>query len=76
MIKKLIYGPMIEKTDAGLGRLSKEAESIDFREKTAVVSMHILISLLDGTKNNAEFDQSWIKCTPSSSQLVSGAQSA
>ena len=33
--KKLITGPLIKKTDGGPCRLSKEAESVDFREKYA-----------------------------------------
>jgi len=34
---KLISGPLITKTDAGPGRLSKEAESIDFWTEMAAM---------------------------------------
>ena len=62
--KKLISGPMIEKTDAGPGRLTKEAESIDFREKSAVLGQHILLSLPNGTESTAELDQMYTKFKP------------
>jgi hypothetical protein len=55
--KKLITGPLINKTDAGPGRLATEAESIDFREEMADIGMHILLSIPNGTECNAEPDQ-------------------
>ena len=55
--KKLITGPLILKTDAGPGRLSKEAESIEFCEKSAAEGEHILLSLPNGTECTAELDQ-------------------
>ena len=54
---KLISGPLIMKTDAGPGRLSKEAESIDFRTEMYDLGMHILLSLPNGTECTAELDQ-------------------
>ena len=55
--QKLISGPLIVKTDSGPGRLSKEAESILFREEMAAMGVHILLSLPNGTACTAEMDQ-------------------
>ncbi len=55
--KKLISGPLIVKTDAGPGRLSKKAESIDFRDEMAKKGVHILLSLPNGMAAFAEMDQ-------------------
>ena len=61
---KLISGPVITKTDAGPGRLSKEAESIDFWTKMAAMGVHILLSLPNGTAATAEMDQLYSKFKP------------
>ena len=55
--KKLIRGPLIQKTDAGPGRLSKQAESIEFRIEMAAKGVHIILSLPNGTECTAELDQ-------------------
>ena len=57
LTNKLIKGPLVDKTDAGPGRLSKEAESIEFREMMADLGVHILLSLPNGTAATAELDQ-------------------
>jgi len=62
--KKLISGPIVCKTDGGPGRLSKEAESIDFREEMAAMGVHILLSLPNGTAATAEMDQLYSKFKP------------
>ena len=54
---RLISAPMIVKTDVGPGRLSKEAESMDFRKQMAGLGVHILLSLPNGTWCTAEMDQ-------------------
>jgi hypothetical protein len=56
-MNKLISGPLIIKTDAGLGRLSKEAWSIKFHEQMAAKGMHILLTLPNATACTAEMDQ-------------------
>ena len=50
-------GPLINKTDGGPGRLSREASSIEFRDKMAQIGMYILLSLPNGTECTAELDQ-------------------
>ena len=55
--QKLISGPLIVKTDAGPGRLSNEADSINFRTEMAALGVHILLSLPNGTACTAEMDQ-------------------
>jgi hypothetical protein len=62
--KKLISGPLIVKTDAGPGHLSKEAESIDLRDEMAKKGVHILLSLPNGTAATAEMDQLYSKFKP------------
>jgi len=62
--KKLISGPIVCKTDGGPGRLSKEAERIDFQEKMAAMGVHILLSLPNGTAATAEMDQLYLKLKP------------
>ena len=59
--KKLISGPIVCKTDGGPGRLSKEAESINFREEMAAMGVHILLSLPNGTAATAKMDQLYSK---------------
>ena len=54
---KLISGPLIVKTDAGPGRLSKEASSIEFCKEMANKGVHILLSLPNATAITAEMDQ-------------------
>ena len=58
---KLLKGPLIVKTDAGPGRLSREAESIDFREELARIGVFILLSLPNGTACTAELDQMYTR---------------
>ncbi len=53
----MISGPLIIKTDAGPGRLSKEASSIEFREQMVAKGVHILLSLPNATACTAEMDQ-------------------
>lgn len=62
--KKLISGPLIVKTDAGPGRLSIEADSIDFRTEMADMGVHILLSLPNATAATAEMDQLYTKFQP------------
>ena len=65
---KLISGPLIVKTDGGPGRLSKEADSMDFREQMAALGVHILLSLPNGTSCTAEMDQLFEKFKPACSK--------
>ena len=65
---KLISRPVVTKTDAGPGHLSKEAESIDFRTEMAVMGVHILHSLPHGTAATAEMDQLYSKFKPRCSE--------
>ena len=62
--KKMITGPLINKTDGGPGRLSREASSIEFREKMAETGMVILLSLPNGTECTAELDQCYSEFKP------------
>jgi hypothetical protein len=57
LTNKLISGPLIIKTDAGPGRLWKEASSIKFRRQMAANGVHILLSLQNATACTAEMDQ-------------------
>jgi hypothetical protein len=57
LMNKLISGPLIIKTDARPGRLSKEALSIKFRKQMAAKGVHILLSLPNATACTAEMDQ-------------------
>ena len=66
LTNKLISGSLIVKMDAGPRRSSKEAESIDFREKMAILGAHILLSLPNGTAATAEMDQLYSKFKPRS----------
>ena len=50
-------GPLIVKTDNGPGRLSKEAESIEFREEMAQLGVFIVLGLPNATEAQAELDQ-------------------
>ena len=68
MTKKLISGPLVVKTDAGPGRLSKEAESVLFREQMAEKGVHILLSLPNATSCTAEMDQLFEKFKPACSK--------
>ena len=75
----IISGPIVCKTDGGPGRLSKEAESIDFREEMAAMGVHILLSLPNGTAATAEMDQLYSKFKPrckDSTIRVTGAKMA
>ncbi len=68
MPNKLLSGPLIVKTDSGPGRLSKEADSLDFREQLAAMGVHILLSLPNATSCTAEMDQLFIKFKPACSK--------
>jgi hypothetical protein len=68
VIMKLLSGPLIVKTDAGPGRLSKQAISIDFREEMARNGVHILLLLSNGTSCTAEMDQQFEKFKPACSK--------
>ncbi len=65
---KLLLDPLIVKMDAGLGRLSKQAISIDFHEEMAQLGVHILLSLPNGTSCTAEKDQLFEKFKPACSK--------
>ena len=67
---KLLSGLLIVKTDAGPGRLSKQAISIDFREEMAQLGVHILLSLPNGTSCMAEMNQLFEKFKPACSKSV------
>jgi hypothetical protein len=64
LTNKLISGPLVAKTDAGLGRLSKEASSLEFCEQMAKKGVHILLSLPNATVCTAEMDQLFERFTP------------
>jgi hypothetical protein len=68
LTNKLISGPLIVKTDAGPGRLSKEADSMDFRDEMAALGVHIVLSLPNGTAATAEMDQLYSKFKPRCSE--------
>jgi hypothetical protein len=57
IIKKLLRGPLINKTDSGPGRLATQAGSAEFRNEMASIGFHILLSLPNGTECTAELDQ-------------------
>ena len=61
---QLLSGPLIVKTDSGPGRLSKEANSLDFREQLAAMGVHILLPLPNATSCTAEMDQLFEKFKP------------
>jgi len=56
---KILSGPLIVKTDAGPGRLAKEAESWEFRERMNEKGVVILLGLPNGTSVNQEMDQGY-----------------
>ena len=68
--KKLITGPLIEKTDAGPGRLSSEGASIEFREAFQAMGVHILLSLPNGTECTAELDQIYSQFKPGTKKSI------
>lgn len=76
---KLLKGPLILKTDAGPGRLSAQAESIEFREEMARMGVYILLSLPNGTACTAELDQMFTRFkneTKNSTVRVAGMKMA
>ena len=76
---KLLKGPLIIKTDAGPGRLSRQAESIEFREEMARMGVYILLSLPNGTACTAELDQMYSRFkneTKNSTVRVAGIKMA
>ena len=56
---KILSGPLILKTDAGPGRLSKDAESWEFRERMHDKGLVILLGLPNGTAATQEMDQGY-----------------
>ncbi len=62
--KKLTLGPLIVKTDSGLGRLSKELDSIQFCDQMASLGMHILLLFLNATAYMAKMNQLFKKTKP------------
>jgi hypothetical protein len=64
LTNKLISGPLVVKTDAGPGRLSKEAPCIKFRKQMAKKGVHILLSLPNATECTAEMDQLYERFKP------------
>jgi hypothetical protein len=65
---KLIAAPLIIKTDAGPGRLSRESASIEFRDEMANMGVHILLLLPNGISCTAEMDQLLEKFKPACSK--------
>ena len=61
---RLLRGPLINKTDAGPGRLSREASSLTFRQKMWEAGMIIMLSIPNGTSANAEMDQLYAEFQP------------
>ena len=57
--KKILKGPVIMKTDAGPGRLSKTLESIDFREEMHKIGYVFLLVLPNATAATQEMDQGY-----------------
>ena len=55
--KKLLRGPLINKTDSGPDRLASQAGSAEFSSEMADIGMHILLSLPNGTECTAKLDQ-------------------
>ena len=68
--KKLITGPLIEKTYDGPSRLSKEAESIGFREKYVAKGVHITLSLPNGTECTDKLDQMYSTFKPATNKIT------
>jgi hypothetical protein len=54
---KLILKPLIVRTDSAPGRLSKEADSLQFHKQMAALGVHFFLSLLNATVFTAEMDQ-------------------
>ena len=71
LTNKLISGPLIIKTDAGPGRLSKELESIEYRARIERLGVYILLSLPNGTSCTAEMDQMYEKFKPACKRVLS-----
>ena len=59
LTNKLLQGPVIIKTDAGPGRLSKEAASWQFRERMHKKGLIIMLGLPNGTSATQEMDQGY-----------------
>ena len=56
---KILKGPVIVKTDAGPGRLAKDAKSWEFRKKMHDQGLYIMLGLPNGTSANQEMDQGY-----------------
>ena len=61
---KILYGPLIIKTDAGPGRLCTEAESWEFCERLWQAGVYIMLGLPNGTAVNQEIDQGFTSYQP------------
>ena len=61
---KILRGPLIVKTDAGPGRLCKEAASWEFRERMWRNGVFIILGLPNGTAVNQELDQGFATFQP------------
>ena len=57
--KKILKGPVIMKTDAGPGCLSKSLENTDFREEMHKIGYVILLGLPNATAATQEMDQGY-----------------
>ncbi len=54
---KMLKDPLMVKTNLGPGRLSRKAESVDFREEMANLGVYFILSLPNGTECQAKLDQ-------------------
>ena len=61
---KMVTGPLIVKTDAGPGRLSKEAESWEFRQRMFEKGVYIMLGLPNATAATQEMDQGYAEFQP------------
>ena len=77
---KILSGPLIIKTDAGPGRLAKEAVSWEFHEWMNERGVVILLGLPNGTSANQEMDQGYRdlkhECEKSTQRVASGKMAA
>lgn len=62
--KKKLAGPVLMKVDAGPGRLSKEAESLEFRHEMEEKGVYIMLGLPNGTEATQEMDQCYADFKP------------
>ena len=60
----IISGPVFLKCDAGQGRLSKAAESVEFRMEMMELGLVIMLGLPNGTGPNQEMDAGYSSFKP------------